>query len=66
MESLTLRNIVYHRPNDDRGLVDVGWQFYSDQLPIAPEQETRIGSLLLDGIQVYETSAAPSGRLCKD
>ena len=65
IESLTLRNIVYHRPNDDRGLVDVGWQFYSDQLPIAPEQETRIGSLLLEGIQVYETSAAPSGGYVK-
>lgn len=50
IESLTLRNIVSHCPCDDRPLFELSTPFYDLECDKA---HTRIGSLLIDGLQLY-------------
>ena len=60
VENLTLKNISYHNPSDKRSILDVGWQYYQDTVPITPEKETRVGSILVDGLHIYEGNGSES------
>ena len=58
VEALTLKNIQNVKPCDNRYLVDVGLRYCYDSCPHPDwDPESVIGSLLIDGINSYETDA---------
>jgi len=51
IESMTLRNIHWYHPYDDRTVFYIGYPFHDPAY--LPEQKPRIGSMLIDGFQAY-------------
>ncbi len=59
VEALTIKNIQNVNPYDNRYLVDVGLRYCYDSCPYPEwDPESIIGSLLIDGINSYETTPA--------
>lgn len=57
VEALTIKNIQNVNPFDNRYLVDVGLRYCYDSCPCPDwDPESVIGSLLIDGINSYETT----------
>lgn len=56
-DHITLRNIYSIKPIDARSLLDIGWQA-GDDSHVTEETATKIGTLLIDGLHVYQTEAA--------
>lgn len=52
VESLTLRDIRYHLPNDSRPVAEVGIAFYTPDDD--PEAHSHVRSLTLDGLQILD------------
>ncbi|MBQ8752133.1 MAG: hypothetical protein IJZ13_03410 [Clostridia bacterium] len=51
-EALTLRNIQWHHPNDDREVFRIGCPFHDADRPFT--RKPRIRSLLIDGLQLCD------------
>ena len=61
VECLTLRNIQHSHPRDSRYLVDVGLRYCEDnRLPPEWDPETKVDSLVIDGINTYEDDSSSS------
>ncbi len=59
VEALTIKNVQNVNPFDNRYLVDVGLRYCYDSCPHPDwDPESVIGSLLIDGINSYETTEA--------
>ncbi len=60
IESITLRNISHHNPSCPLSLVEVGLPFYTE-FDEASAAASHIGSLVIDGLQIYEKEHCASG-----
>lgn len=59
VEALAIKNIQNVNPYDSRYLVDIGLRYCYDTCPYPEwDKESVIGSLLIDGINSYETESA--------
>lgn len=52
IEALTLRNICWYHPYDDRNIFQIGYPFHDVQHSF--DRKPRIGMLLVDGLQICE------------
>lgn len=62
IESLTLRNIHWYHPCDDRTVFQIGYPFHDFSCPFT--RKPRIKSLLIDGFQVYQQDDPKQDMCC--
>lgn len=65
MDNLTLRNITHYCPGDDRPILDVGPQYYTDDVPVRPGNETSVRNITLDGVTVIRKKDSAAGDLLR-
>ncbi len=53
IESLTLRNIKWYHPYDNRNLLQIGYPYHDTEEPFV--KTPKIGTLLIDGLEINET-----------
>ena len=60
-DSVTLQNIHFTHAVDARNLLQIGYQYYSDDVPVPPQAQTYIRNLRMSNIQIDERKPLECG-----